>query len=72
MVRFKQNIDLVEMPINVRLVGDKAEGSFRDDDITLATNEKARAKIARIWHTSQADVDLYLLNDPTVIRGLSR
>jgi hypothetical protein len=59
-------IDLLEMPINVSLRGGEDEGSFRKDDITLATNDKSRAKIAKIWHTSQVDVDLYLLNDASV------
>jgi hypothetical protein len=60
----RQWINLFEMPINVNLVGDNKEGSFRKDDLTLATSGKARAKTEKIWHTSKVDLDLYMINDP--------
>lgn len=56
--------ELDEMPLSVNLMGEPQPGGFRADDIALATNPKAQAKMLRVWHNSVADVDLYLLNTP--------
>lgn len=62
-MQMRHLINLLEMPIDVKVIGVNHPGSFRADDLALATNPKAREKIARIWHTSRADVDLYLINN---------